>query len=503
MAERLNAVTSNAAHGSHAVAGLLPRSAPAPGTTAKVYEPVHIAAGYGRRDYNLRRMLAGADALAILGAIVLASILPGTDFSANDVLLGALTLPVWLVILNAYGLYRRDAKRVSHMTIDDVPWLFHAILVGSLGLWAYYRVLGDDQLVFAQVIAFGAAALVLTTALRMTVRRVETTILGPERVLLIGDHQATNLLSKIRAHPEYGLEPVGVLFHEGLNSHPLSLPIVATNDDLDFERVVHAYRVERVMVSKTELDEDVILELMRECRRLRLKVSILPELFDVMGPSVEVDDVEGVTVLGINPPVLTRSERVTKRALDMVVAGALLTIAAPLMAIIAIAIKLDSSGPVLFRQARVGRCSRVFRVCKFRTMCVDAEAQRAEVCDPNDPNWWKRDDDPRVTRVGKLLRATSLDELPQLFNVVAGQMSLVGPRPLPEAEDRMVEGWGRGRLDLTPGISGQWQVLGRADIPFGEMVKLDYLYVTNWSLWGDIRLMCKTLPAVVGRRGAN
>jgi lipopolysaccharide/colanic/teichoic acid biosynthesis glycosyltransferase len=219
---------------------------------------------------------------------------------------------------------------------------------------------------------------------------------------------------------------------------------------------------------------------------------------------VEVDDVEGVTVLGINPPWLPRSSRMLKRAMDLLIAGPLLVLAAPLLGLMALAIKLDSRGPVFFTQERVGRAERHFRVYKLRTMTVDAERRRAElVAQSTDSGWLKLDHDPRVTRIGRWLRRSSLDELPQLWNVVRGEMSLVGPRPLIPAEDEHVQGWARRRLDLTPGITGYWQVLGRTRIPFEEMVKLDYLYVMNWSLWEDVRLMLRTLPVVIGGRGAN
>ena len=159
---------------------------------------------------------------------------------------------------------------------------------------------------------------------------------------------------------------------------------------------------------------------------------------------------------------------------------------------------------MFFKQKRIGRGGRSFTVRKFRTMVTDAEAQReALLAQSKDPNWLHLDHDPRITRVGRFLRHSSLDELPQLFNVLLGQMSLVGPRPLVESEDLRIEGWGRSRLDLTPGITGAWQVLGRTNIPFEEMVKLDYLYVTNWSLWTDVRLILRTLPVVLDRRGVN
>jgi lipopolysaccharide/colanic/teichoic acid biosynthesis glycosyltransferase len=214
--------------------------------------------------------------------------------------------------------------------------------------------------------------------------------------------------------------------------------------------------------------------------------------------------VEGVTLLGINPPVLGRSSRVMKRCLDIAGAAVLGLFLMPLLIGVAVAIKLDSPGPVFFRQRRVGKGSERFNVLKFRTMHVDAEARREELLAQSiDPNWLHLENDPRITRVGRKVRHLSLDELPQLWNVLKGEMSLVGPRPLIESEDEMVGGWGRSRLDLTPGLTGVWQVLGRTNIPFDEMVKLDYLYVTNWSLWTDIRLLLRTPVAVFTRRGAN
>jgi lipopolysaccharide/colanic/teichoic acid biosynthesis glycosyltransferase len=235
-----------------------------------------------------------------------------------------------------------------------------------------------------------------------------------------------------------------------------------------------------------------------------MKVSLLPQVFDALGPSVEIDDVEGVTLLGINPPVLGRSSRAMKRSLDFIGAAVLTVLLLPMLVAIAVAIKLDSRGPVFFRQSRVGKGDSRFDVLKFRTMHTDAEARRAELlADSIDPNWLHLENDPRITRVGQRLRHLSLDELPQLWNVLRGEMSLVGPRPLIEEEDQMIGGWGRSRLDLTPGITGVWQVLGRTNIPFEEMVKLDYLYVTNWSLWTDVRLILRTLPVVISRRGAN
>jgi lipopolysaccharide/colanic/teichoic acid biosynthesis glycosyltransferase len=190
--------------------------------------------------------------------------------------------------------------------------------------------------------------------------------------------------------------------------------------------------------------------------------------------------------------------------MDIVGAAVALVLTAPLMLLAAIAVKLTSRGPVFFRQRRVGRSGRTFTLYKFRTMVRDAESRTEELMAASeDPHWLKLEHDPRITRVGRLLRLLSIDELPQLWSVLTGKMSLVGPRPLTPADHEQVEGWARIRLDLAPGITGLWQVLGRTSIPFEEMIKLDYVYVTNWSLWTDMRLLIKTVPAVLGRRGAN
>jgi exopolysaccharide biosynthesis polyprenyl glycosylphosphotransferase len=232
---------------------------------------------------------------------------------------------------------------------------------------------------------------------------------------------------------------------------------------------------------------------------------VVPRLFEVIGAGVEIDQVEGMTLLGIRGLTRTTSTLAMKRATDIVGASLGLLLLAPLFAVIAVAIKLTSQGSVFFLQERVGRGNRVFHMWKFRTMVRGARHQQADLAHLNEMEggaMFKIADDPRITPVGRILRRASLDELPQLWNVLRGEMSLVGPRPLVPAENDQVMGWHRTRLDLTPGLTGPWQVMGRNAIPFQEMVKLDYLYVTDWSLWSDIKLLLRTLPVVVGRRGA-
>jgi exopolysaccharide biosynthesis polyprenyl glycosylphosphotransferase len=266
--------------------------------------------------------------------------------------------------------------------------------------------------------------------------------------------------------------------------------------------VVRDLDVHRVFLMPTSADSDTMLDAVSRTTTAGVNVSIVPRLFEVVGSAVEFDTVGGVTVLGVRTTGLTRSSRAAKRAMDVGGSALALVVLAPLFALVAAAIKLDSPGPVFFRQRRVGRDGGTFRMIKFRSMVDGAEAQRAALEALNESSGtFKLAADPRVTRVGRLLRRCSLDELPQLINVLLGDMSLVGPRPLVLDEDRLVLGRHRDRLLLAPGMTGPWQVLGPSRPPLGEMVKTDYLYAANWSLWTDVKILMRTLGHVVSRRG--
>jgi exopolysaccharide biosynthesis polyprenyl glycosylphosphotransferase len=463
-----------------------------------------VAARHRPRDSAIRRLLALSDlaALALSQGLVIAL---ADDAGAAHLLVAALALPLWVVVFTAYGLYDRDFKRISHTTVDDLPWVVHGVLVGTLLMYLWFLAAPVPDLQAAELLPMAAISLAAVPTLRCATRRAVRRVLGAERVLLVGDPRHVELISrKMRAHPEYRLEPIGVLGDSDTRAEPPGLPQLGRFVPEDLRTVLTTHRIDRVVVSHVDVDEERLLQLVRRCRELGVKVSVLPQLFDALGPSVEVDDVEGVTVLGITPPVLPRSSRMLKRAMDIAGAGIMLLFSAPLVAPIALAVKLDSRGPVFFRQERVGRRGKRFKVVKFRTMTVDAEQREGELAKlSRDPNWLLLDHDPRITRVGRFLRHSSLDELPQLWNVLRGQMSLVGPRPILPSHVERLDGWRLSRAELTPGLTGLWQVLGRTNIPFEEMIKLDYLYVTNWSLWTDIRLMLRTLPAVVARRGVN
>ena len=260
--------------------------------------------------------------------------------------------------------------------------------------------------------------------------------------------------------------------------------------------------LDRVVIAPAGGDTERVLDTVRAVKAVGARASFLPRLLEIVGSSVELDELNGVTLLAVPRYGLSRSSRALKRSVDLVGAVGGLLLLAPLLAAIGIAIKLDTRGPILFRQRRMGREDAVFMMLKFRTMVDRADDLKPELANLNEADGlFKIADDPRITRIGRLLRQSSLDELPQLLNVVRGQMSLVGPRPFIIEEDRAVEGWGRRRLQVRPGLTGPWQIFGPARIPLREMVKIDYRYGANWSLWLDIKILLRTVPYVLARRG--
>jgi exopolysaccharide biosynthesis polyprenyl glycosylphosphotransferase len=422
------------------------------------------------------------------------------------VLVAVLAVPGWLAIFAAYGLYENDSVRISVASFDEVRDVFHAMLAGSLvllivsqgvrfaaGWWIYSAV---------EAALFVGTALVLVPTARGAIRSwVFPRVMRARRTLIMGSGpEATLVHGKITAHPEYGLEVVGVLDNRDVDG---SGPVIGNPQDI--ADLIDDLEVDRVLLASSIADHERMLDLLRNARRPDVQVSIVPRYFEIFTSNALLDDVEGMPVVTLPPMRLGRSSRLLKRAFDVVLAGTVLLVLSPLLAAIAIAIKLDSRGPVIYRQPRRGRNGSTFSIAKFRTMHDGAEARRRDVLHLNEvdgPLFKVKRGDPRVTRIGGFLRRNSLDELPQLWNVVRGDMSLVGPRPFVVYEADQITGWAARRLDTTPGITGLWQVLGRNDIPFDEMVKLDYIYVTNWSLWWDLKILCQTIPVVLGKRGA-
>ena len=419
------------------------------------------------------------------------------------------TLPVWVVIAKLYGLYEHDEERTDHTTADDSIGVFHMVTVGAWLFLIATRTAGFGAPDLRKLVGFWLLSILLITALRAAARVFcHRRITYLQNTVIVGAGAIGQLVArKFRHHPEYGINLVGLVDAQPKELRPdlEGLTLLGSPDRLP--AIVRLLDVERVVFAFSNEPDEVMLDLIRSLKDLDVQIDIVPRLFEVVGANAGIHTVEGLPLLGLPRLRLSHSSRLLKRTMDIGLATFALVLLAPLFALVAAAIKADSRGPVFFRQVRRGTGERTFRIYKFRTMVADAERRKQDVAHLNqhangDPRMFKVPDDPRVTRVGRLLRRFSLDELPQLINVVKGEMSLVGPRPLILDEDRYVTDWKRKRLNLKPGITGLWQVLGRSDIPFDEMTKLDYLYVTNWSLWGDLLLLFRTVPALLRPRRA-
>jgi len=475
------------------------------------------AAERARRQGRLRRghvrTLLAVDLVAIAVAFAstygLASLIGPPAVEAPGGALAAflaVATITWIAVFAGYRLYESHSRAIAPATFDEVGDLFHALLAGSLVLlvagqgakrlagWALYSPL--------EALMFMAVALPAILILRGSLRTwVMPHLMRPRRTLIVGAGEVGRLVRrKIDAHPEYGLEFVGFVEDDPRLTQDVVGRTAQLTDRVD------GLEIDWVVLTSTGDSYEETLDRVRAVRRPDVHLSIVPDYFELFASNAALEDIEGLPIVSLPSMRLSRSVRLLKRSFDIVASGLGLLVLSPLLAATALAVKLDSRGPVFFRQKRHGRGGTEFSIVKFRTMVDGAEAQRFALSHLNEMEGggplFKIKDDPRITRIGSTLRKLSIDELPQLWNVLRGEMSLVGPRPFVVHESERITGWAGRRLETTPGITGLWQVLGRNDIPFEEMVKLDYVYVTNWSLWWDIKILCQTIPVVLARRGA-
>ena len=484
--------------------------------------------GGHRRGWLIRRALAAADLVGLLVAFVLAEAITTDPSIAGsnrvpvkiELLAFLFTLPAWIVVARLYGLYSRDEERPNHTAIDELVSVFTMLSVGTFGLLALSSATGLADPFIPKVMAFWVAAVVLITAGRALARRAcrqSATYL--QNTVIIGAGDVGQLLgSKILRHPEYGLNLLGFV----------DMQPKARRDDLgdlpmlgglaDVPRIVDELGVERVIVAFAGQAQGRLMEDLRPLRARDVQIDVAPRFFDIIGPSADLHAIEGFPLVGLPPARLPLSSLLLKRALDLGGCALGLLILSPLLAYLALRIKLDSPGPILYRHGRLGRGGRPIEVFKFRTM-------RAEFCrgaryggeaadrtfeeligDPEHRREFeasqKLRDDPRVTRFGARLRRSSLDELPQLINVLTGTLSLVGPRPITPAELDRYGSAGAELLNVKPGLTGYWQINGRSDLDYTDRVRLDLAYVGDWSVGLDLTILAKTIRVLVAGRGA-
>ncbi len=482
---------------------------PAP-TTLRRRHPAPPAAR--RRGRLVQRALILVDVVGLSLAFLVAQLLFGGGTAAVDrlgvgletlVFIG--TLPGWLLIAKLYGLYDRDEERMDHSTADELVGVLQVVTLGAwvfvAGAWLTGAVRPD----MPKLIGFWTFSIVFMTGGRAVTRAVcRSRPSYRQNTLIVGAGEiGQRIARRFLRHPELGINLLGFVDADPKERVGAveAVPVLGATEDV--LGIAKERDVERVVIAFSNDPPERMLAMIRSLRSLDVQVDVVPRLFEMVGSNAAPHTVCGLPFIGLPPLRLSRSKVVVKRTLDVVVALTSLVFLAPVFALAAVAIKVDSPGSVFFRQVRVGAGARSFEILKFRTMVTDAEVRKHEISHLNehrlvgDGRMFKVRDDPRVTRVGRFLRRYALDELPQLVNVLRGEMSLVGPRPLILDEDQHVGAWARRRLELRPGMTGLWQVMGRSEIPFDEMVSLDFLYVTTWSFANDCRLIARTIPIML------
>lgn len=411
----------------------------------------------------------------------------------------------WVVLLWGHGAYDRRFLGVGtdeYKRVGRTSWTVMALL--AFGALVFKQ--DVSRLAVGWVMVAGLAYILLV---RYMLRRVLYTLRARgyaiHRLLLVGTlPESLEVHNAITRNRNAGMIPVAIHLSEGYGaSHdvPVPVPVFAGRDIVSLVREMHADTIAVCGAASAEPAE--LRRLAWQLEGTGVDLVVAPQLTDIAGPRVHIRPVEGLPLLHVEEPTLSGVAWLVKNIMDRVIALIGLMLLLPFFPIVAIAIKLSDRGPIFFRQSRVGREGARFKVWKLRTMYVDAEDRLASLVDQNESDGllFKIKDDPRIFKVGKFLRATSIDELPQLINVLLGDMSLVGPRPLP-ADDGDFLGDVRRRLLVRPGITGLWQVSGRSDLSWDDAVRLDLYYVDNWSLLLDLMTMWRTVGAVLRSKGA-
>jgi exopolysaccharide biosynthesis polyprenyl glycosylphosphotransferase len=457
----------------------------------------------------LRLVLVAADVLLALVVIIGATSLrfrPGSIWPSdiyvglpNPILAIGVFVALWIGVLWGHGLYHSRARWTNRGELTVAVRATLVMVVITLSSLYVFKLPDVSRKLL--IIVFPALGLAVI-GLRMAMRRV--LVLARDRgrnsrfMLVMGSKaRAKAFADLVEGHPELGLVVVGHLAEDSDHDPDLGRPILGRLDEL--ESILHARIIDEVAIclpfSMEEMIEQCALLCEQEGKVVRVPVAPVERILT----AGRLESIDGVGVYSLaNGPDRALSLMV-KRALDLIGSAALLLLLSPILAVLAIATKRSSPGPILFCQERVGLHGRIFRVVKFRSMCDGAEDQLGDLLEQNEISGhaFKLDDDPRTTRVGRFLRRTSLDELPQLINVLRGEMSLVGPRPPLPAEVANYDVWHRRRLSMKPGMTGLWQIAARREPEFDRWVQKDLEYIDRWSLWLDLKIIAGTVPAML------
>ncbi|HEV2122429.1 MAG TPA: sugar transferase [Chloroflexota bacterium] len=418
---------------------------------------------------------------------------------------------VLLLVVSVASYSQRGLYRLRRATqwLDEVGMIIAGTtLAVSILVMVFFLfrpgITSRAMLFYAWIAIIGLLSL-MRLAIRWVVASRRRRGIGLARVLVIGaGHMGKMVMQQIAGHPGLGYRLVGFCDDVSWAQRAAFGRFRCLGSVDSLSNVVDEHRVDEVVIALPSVHHEKILGIVSLCRQRNVEFRLVPDTFDLTLGTLEVDDIAGIPLIGLRETALHGLNLWVKRAIDIVVSASALVVAAPVMFLVALAVKLDSAGPVFIPQERVGTGGRVFRIHKVRSMYIDAAQRLRELRQLNEAGGpiFKMRNDPRRTRVGRIIRRLSLDEVPQLWNVLVGDMSLVGPRPPIPREVEEYDEWHKRRLEVTPGLTGLWQVSGRSDLPFDEMVMLDLYYIENWSLTLDLKIILQTFPAVLSMRGA-
>ena len=450
----------------------------------------------------LYRAMAVTDIVSTIGTVLIADWLRfGFGVARPPFLRTVLLAPlVVLTVFHAFGLYRVHQLAPFEEFRRVVMGVTTTVTVLVLAAFWYQALLSRAWIALSWALAL-TAVLATRQGWRKFVARRRRHGSFSFRTLIVGDDVQAQRIAHLLGSGPYGFLPLGLVSTGSVGpTRRGTLGHVRKLGDL-----IRRHRADCVFVSSSSTPTDDMEFVCKVTRTEGVELRVAANLPQVLASRLAVQPpVAGLTTLSLKPVQLTGGQAAAKRVFDIVTAGGLLILGAPLWLVISIAVKLSSPGPVLFRQRRVGRHGRTFTLLKFRTMVHDAEDRLSFLRDRNEGSGplFKLRNDPRVTPLGRWLRRCSLDEIPQLINVIRGDMSLIGPRPPLIAEVAAYEPWQMQRLEVRPGISGLWQVSGRSELSFDDYVRLDLFYIENWSLAYDIFISAKTIPILLSRKGA-
>lgn len=454
-----------------------------------------------RRGALLRRLLAMGDWAALLGTLFAVTATTSTTDVAT-LFWAVLFSPAWILVIKLHGLYDNDHRRIRHSTLDELPSLVSASALGTLGLDGLLALSPVGPLSPTSAIALGVGTLFGSFVLRGTLRFLWHRLTGVAIGIAIGPATIVDMVARrISTHPEARLALVGYLSTG--DDASAELPRLGTPAEIS--RVAREQKIERVVVTEQEMSEHDAEQLIEECKAEGLALTFLPQHYGLLGPGIELNRLAELPVLDFRFSDPSRSTVALKRTMDLIASGFLLVLLSPLLLATSLLILADSGFPVFFRQRRAGKDGKPFTMLKFRTMVADAEERLGELVDLaklKEPAF-KIHDDPRVTRAGRFLRRASIDELPQLLNVLRGDMSLVGPRPEEEGVVALYDERQRARLAIKPGLTGPMQVYGRSDLTFEERLAIERDYLDNLSIAGDLAILMRTPRAVIRGEGAH